>query len=243
MIASLQPVDDPGVGARIAIVEDHELLADSLAFALGRGGFDAVVVPPTTAREVLRRIFELGPQVVLLDVHLGEFGSGVALIEPLRALNIDVICITGEDSRPVWGECIEAGASAVLSKASPFDELVTRISAAVAGEAAMSRGEREALLYAVREYRIEEQVRLEPFHRLTVRECEVLHELMAGVSADAIAERGYVSLTTVRSHIRAILLKLGVNSQLAAVAMAVRVNWVSPHRRPGCRNPVRDPQS
>jgi DNA-binding NarL/FixJ family response regulator len=218
---------------RIAIVEDHELLADSLAFALSGGGLEAVVIRPTSEREVLQSVFELSPRVVLLDLHLGALGSGLKLIEPLRALKVDVICVTGETSRAVWGACIESGAAGIVSKAVPFDELVERIGAVLAGDAAISVNEREALLYAVRQHRADERVRLEPFKRLTVRECEVLHELMEGLPAETIAQRGYVSLTTVRSHIRAILQKLGVGSQLAAVTMAVRANWSSPHRRRG----------
>jgi DNA-binding NarL/FixJ family response regulator len=231
MTATVYSFDAEAAATQIAIVEDHELLADSLAFALGRGGFEAVVVPPLSFDSVIARIEALAPDVVLLDLHLGDAGSGVALVAPLRAMDVDVICITAEPSRAAWGACVEAGASAVLSKSTPFDELVDRIGAVVAGEAAMSQPEREALLHEVREFRLEERNRLEPFQRLTVRECEVLHELMEGIAADAIAERGYVSLTTVRSHIRSILQKLGVNSQLAAVAMAVRANWTSPHRR------------
>ncbi len=53
----------------------------------------------------------------------------------------------------------------------------------------------------------------------------MLQRLTRGCSADEIAAETYVSLATVRSHIRAILQKLGVNSQLAAVAAASRAGW------------------
>jgi DNA-binding NarL/FixJ family response regulator len=53
----------------------------------------------------------------------------------------------------------------------------------------------------------------------------VLAGLYDGLAADAIAERDYVSLPTVRSQIRGILQKLGVNSQLAAVASARNAGW------------------
>jgi DNA-binding NarL/FixJ family response regulator len=233
MTAALRSTEAPARRTRIAIVEDHELLADALACALGRGGFEALVVRPVSLQGVLDAVAAVAPTVVLLDLHLGDAGSGTALIEPLRTMGPEVICVTAEPSRAAWGECVEAGASAVLSKSTPFDELVRRISAVIAGECAMSQPEREALLHEARAHRIDEQARLEPFQRLTVRECEILHELMEGLPADAIAERAYVSVTTVRSHIRAILQKLGVNSQLAAVTMAMRVGWTSPHRRPG----------
>jgi DNA-binding NarL/FixJ family response regulator len=218
--------------ARLAIVEDHELLAESLAFALARQGFDAVIVAPLSEDEVIARLETLEPQVVLLDLHLGDVGSALPIIEPLRARGIRVVMMTGETSRSAWGECIEAGASAVVSKTAPFDELLDRIARLASGEDAMPRGEREDLLASLRAARLEERVRLEPFRRLSVRECEVLADLMDGLSADSIADAAFVSVTTVRSHIRSILRKLDVSSQLAAVAMAVRAGWSSPHRRP-----------
>jgi DNA-binding NarL/FixJ family response regulator len=58
------------------------------------------------------------------------------------------------------------------------------------------------------------------FERLTPRESVVLGALTDGLSAEEIAEAHFVALTTVRSQIRAVLHKLGVRSQLAAVALA-----------------------
>ena len=55
---------------------------------------------------------------------------------------------------------------------------------------------------------------------------------MEGANAEHIAARAFVSVSTVRSHIKAILWKLGVGSQLAAVAVAQRAGWVGPERHP-----------
>ena len=52
---------------------------------------------------------------------------------------------------------------------------------------------------------------------------------MSGRAATEIAEESFVSLSTVRSQIRAVLAKLGVHSQLAAVAMAHQAGWTSPN--------------
>ena len=67
--------------------------------------------------------------------------------------------------------------------------------------------------------------RLQLFDILTEREQVVLAELMEGHCAEEIANAAFVSISTVRSQIKAILHKLGVNSQLAAVAMARRAGW------------------
>ena len=69
------------------------------------------------------------------------------------------------------------------------------------------------------------QERLELFDALTEREQVVLAELIEGHCAEDIAKAAFVSISTVRSQIKAILQKLGVSSQLAAVAMARRAGW------------------
>ena len=66
------------------------------------------------------------------------------------------------------------------------------------------------------------------FDRLTPREEEVLSALMRGAKARDICTQSYVSMPTVRSQIRSILTKLGVTSQLAAVALAYQSGWSGP---------------
>lgn len=69
------------------------------------------------------------------------------------------------------------------------------------------------------------------FNRLTPREEEVLFALMRGAKARDICAQSFVSMPTVRSQIRAILTKLGVTSQLAAVALAYQSGWAGPKDR------------
>jgi DNA-binding NarL/FixJ family response regulator len=210
---------------RLAIVDDHGLLAESLAWALNRQDFETTIVTPTTETEVLVRLREVQPDVVLLDLHLGPIGNAVPLIEPLIEWGARVIVMTGETSRAAWGECVEAGAAAVVTKTAPFDVLLDRIARLASGSDALDRTERLELLEALRVARQHERVRLDPFRHLSARESEVLYDLMQGKNAETIAESSFVSVTTVRTHIRSILRKLDVSSQLAAVAMATRAGW------------------
>jgi two-component system nitrate/nitrite response regulator NarL len=69
------------------------------------------------------------------------------------------------------------------------------------------------------------------FDRLTPREEEVLSALMRGAKARDICTQSFVSMPTVRSQIRSILTKLGVTSQLAAVALAYQSGWSGPGDR------------
>jgi DNA-binding NarL/FixJ family response regulator len=90
----------------------------------------------------------------------------------------------------------------------------------------MSEIERQNWLAELRRYRAEDELRRRPFERLTQREQEVLARLCEGHSAFRIADESYVAVSTVRSQIRAVLMKLGVGSQLEAVAAARRGNWL-----------------
>lgn len=63
------------------------------------------------------------------------------------------------------------------------------------------------------------------FERLSRRERQVLSSLMRGQSVREISRDAYVSVPTVRSQIRSILVKLGVSSQLGAVVLAYRSGW------------------
>src|SRR3546814_16114788 len=89
----------------------------------------------------------------------------------------------------------------------------------------MTNAEREDLLADLRQRRADESERLAPFEKLTEREREVLAGLMQGLAAEALANELFVSMATMRSHIRSILSKPGVRSQLAAVARSQASAW------------------
>lgn len=89
----------------------------------------------------------------------------------------------------------------------------------------MSDPARQDMLGDLRRARVTRRRELAPFEALSEREAHVLSRVMEGLSAADIAKRSFVSEATVRTQIRAILGKLGVRSQLAAVAEARRVGW------------------
>lgn len=213
-------------GPRVLIVEDHELLAQSLAYALRSEGFRVETTCGPTPDDVLAAADAFQPTVVLLDLNLGDgLGKGSAFIEPLRATGPSVVMLTGVEDRIRLAECIEAGAVGLVSKAAPFEALVGAIREVAEGDSLLSPTQRHEWLTELRRYRADEWERQRRFEYLTPREREVLAGLCDGLSAAEIADRDYVALSTVRSHIRSILMKLGVGSQLEAVALANRAGW------------------
>ncbi|SDI09338.1 regulatory protein, luxR family [Actinokineospora alba] len=110
---------------------------------------------------------------------------------------------------------VRAGATSVVDRDLPVPELLAAV------QQGLTDTSRHGALVEGLRLRMRLQERLD---RLTPRERTVLTDLAAGLAAAEIAHREHVSLTTVRTHIRSILLKLNVSSQLAAVA-AGRAGW------------------
>jgi len=206
---------------RVLIVEDQALMAMGLQLALSGRGWDVETSSGPTAEHVISHAQRFQPNCVLLDIHLGRtIGIGIDLIVPLLRTGAQVVMLTAESRRMVLAECIEAGAVGWIGKGASLDEVDSTLSHVLDGGTIIGRSDRAALLDELRLERASAIRARATFDKLTHREALVLGSLIDGLNADEIAESHYVALTTVRSQIRAILQKLGVRSQLAAVAVA-----------------------
>ncbi|HEX3542168.1 MAG TPA: response regulator transcription factor [Acidimicrobiales bacterium] len=221
-----QQVIDPAARPRLLIVEDHELVAQTLALALGQVGMEVETTAGPSLEAVLDTVARFRPVLVLLDLELGaEIGSGLDLVRPITESGASVVLMTGVTERARLAAAVEAGAKGILSKAGGFEELVGAVRRFLDGEAILADHQRHELLAELRARRSADRERLQPFETLTAREQSVLALLVAGDSAEVIAAKSYVSLATVRSQIQSIFRKLGVNSQVAAVALARGAGW------------------
>ena len=218
--------------ARVLIVEDHALVAIGLQLALSARGWEVETTDGPTAADVIEQARRFQPQVVLCDINLGDgVGSGIDLVAPLRATGAEVVMLTAETRRGVLASCLEEGAAGWIGKHAFLDEVVAALTDVLAGTPLIGCTARETMIDELRIERAGLRKALTPFEQLTIREREVLAGLVDGLSAEEIADTQYVALTTVRSQIRAVLQKLGVRSQLAAVAHANRVGWKPEHRQ------------
>jgi two-component system, NarL family, nitrate/nitrite response regulator NarL len=222
-------------GPRIALLEDHLLVAESLAFVLGANGYEVRrVSPPPGARtvaSVLPLVLAVQPRLALLDLDLGPLGNGVWLVEALVHADVPVLVITDNPDRVQWGECVRNGASRVLPKSYPLEEILSSVGRVARGLPVMNPIERGALLGLWREHQSERHEVRRRLELLTTKEQEVLAHLMRGRSVRDIAAIGVVSEATVRTQVKSILNKLEVNSQLAAASLAHRANWWKPEQR------------
>ena len=214
---------------RVALVEDHALLAEALLVSLSPEGFEvtSVRLPPRPEGPdaLLGSILALNPQVVLLDLDLGSAGDGGTLIQPLTRAGCRVVVLTAWAEPARWGACVAAGALTVLNKSTPLQVIVEVIQRVAQGLPVMSRDRREQLIAMWREARTDDDDRRSRLDRLTPREAHVLGELLQGKRVREVAQAAFVSEATVRTHVKSILAKLGVSSQLAAVALARDAGW------------------
>lgn len=217
------------------VVEDHALVATALQISLANRGWTVEVASGPGADDVVAQAAAIRPDCVLLDINLGaQMGSGIDLVEPLTRLGAHVVMLTAERRRLVLAECVEAGAAGWISKGAPLDDVHVALDRVVAEGVLLGKGERAVLLDHLQRERSSTAKALAMFDTLTQREALVLGALVDGLSAEEIAATNYVALTTVRSQIRAVLRKLGVRSQLAAVAIATDHRHLLPyHDRPG----------
>ena len=212
---------------RAVVVDDHRLLAQSLAISLRQEGVDCSVATLAPPEELLASVLAERPDVVLLDLDLGpETGDGVGLVAPLTRAGCRVVLVTGSTDPVRLATALEDGAVGVLAKTEPVEVLLAAARAAGRGERVLGREEERALRDDARTRLAARTAALDPFTRLTEREAQVLRSLARGQSVATIASRCYVAEATVRTQVRGVLTKLGVGSQLEAVALAHHSGWL-----------------
>lgn len=190
--------------------------------AWGAAGFDVVLVPPSngsSANHVLPVILDLAPDVVVLDLHLGSGVNGAALLPALSGAGHRVMVLTGSHDRLRWGAALAAGATDVVSKSASLSELTESLRRVQSGRPVIPPPLRAELIHQWQAYKESRAATPSALERLSARERQVLTELATGRLVREIAERLFLSEATVRSHVKAILSKLGVRSQIAAVAV------------------------
>jgi two-component system, NarL family, nitrate/nitrite response regulator NarL len=216
---------------RAVVVDDHSLFAETLVIALRGDGVLAqrvIVTPATEFAELESAIAQRDPEVLLLDLELGIYGDVMRLVRGFSDRGVRVVVVTGSEDVARRGEALDEGAVAVIAKSDPFLDIRAAVRRMRRGKPAMSQHEREALLQAYRQG-VEARGELcRQFDQLSQREAEVLGMLMDGMQVADIARARFVSQSTVRTQVKAVLSKLSVSSQLSAVGLAHQVGWRPP---------------
>ncbi|MDN4161709.1 response regulator transcription factor [Nocardioides abyssi] len=225
--AGSAPVEASTTRRRLVLMAEERLVGDTVRVALRSRGFDAVAMPwppphrPPAEHRRQVRLTRSRVGVIFGDLETTRRRSEArAVVEaaPLRWL-----LVVSDPGDAVWGGMVHAGAAGVLPTSVGLDDLTLALSMLFGGQDLLSAGRRRAMVEAWRRSESDDRRSLELTARLSTREREILALLYEGVTVAEIAARTGVSEQTVRSQVKAVLRKLEVNSQLAAVAVYRRV--------------------
>ncbi len=215
---------------RLAICEDHRMLADALAMVIADDEELELVAPPVdTAEDAVALCAEHRPDVILMDVQLRGAATGLDATRELKTVSPDtqVVIVSGMGQDRLLVEAVEAGASGFLDKTEAVEEAIKAIKAAAAGEPLIDPIVLARLIRQAAEERAVRRSEDLLTGQLTARELEILQLLAQGMRNDDIARSLHLSIRTVQTHVQNILTKLGVHSRLEAVAFAARAGIVS----------------
>jgi len=205
---------------RIMIVDDHEVVRFGLKNLLMRQPGWEVVAEAGTVAEAIEYVTEHEPEVVVMDIRLGD-GSG---IEACRAItrtypNTKVIMLTSFAEDELLFDAISAGAVGYVLKQVGNDDLVRAIGTVARGEALLDPSVTGQVLAKLRE-----ATRSEAFVGLTDQEIKVLGLIARGKTNKEIASNLHLGEGTVRNYVSSIFSKLGLSNRAEATAYAVRHN-------------------
>jgi len=207
----------------VAIVEDHTDLAHSLCLILKATPGFACVGCYEKCEDMLEEIEAIEPDVILMDIGLpGMSGiEGVGRVKMIRPETQILMLTIYEDDEKVF-KAICAGAGGYLLKKSTPIEILQAIEQVVKGGVPMTPVVAQKVIGMFRDF----APKPEACEDLTPREYEVLQALVDGLDYKQIASRYFISLDTVRNHIRHIYEKLHVHTKSEAVAKALRQRLV-----------------
>lgn len=212
---------------RVVVVDDHRMVVDAIGAMLGLDPGIDVVGTAGSLEEALVVARAVRPDVVVADYDLPD-GTGIDLARQLAGdPETRVIVVTGLGDENVAVAAMEAGCAGFLTKGRPMAELVDAVHRVARGGIALSPDLLARVLPRLRD-RVARPGG-DPTS-LTEREREVLVLMATGASNQAIAEQLFLSVHTVRNHVKQILVKLGAHSKLQAVSLALRSGLIEPPR-------------
>ena len=208
---------------RLLLADDHAVVRSGLRMLLEAQPDMTIIGEAETGQEAIRRVAELSPDVVLMDIEM----PGINGIEATRRIKASapaaaVLALTMYEDDQYFFEMLRAGASGYVPKRAAPDELVSAIRA-------VSRG--EVFLYPSLAGRlVQDYLRRGPTgegeppddETLTPREQEVLTHIAEGLSNNEIADRLVISAKTVDRHRESLMRKLKLPNRVDLVKYALR---------------------
>lgn len=202
-------------GIRVVIADDHAPTRGVVRAALEAGGCD-VCAEGATAYDAVQLALEHEPDVVLLDIHMPGNGIQAARKIGEELPQTAIVMLTSSKEDADLFDALRAGASGYLLKGTDPLRLPEALKGVLAGEAAMPPALVSRILEEFRSPKRLRVRRSDASDKLSNREREIMELLVDGASTDEVAQKLFLSPTTVRVHVSSVLRKLQVKDRESA---------------------------
>lgn len=211
---------------RLVLCDENRILCEALAAAMAARGHQVVAIASTTDAG-LAAVAAYRPDVILLDLCFPDrapepAADGAAGLHAARAIRqhypgTAVLVLSSLADPDTWSAATKIGIVGFLGKDKRVSELADALDVIAAGGVVL-----DPRLGSRARRRPSRRQRGYPLHVLTPREKEVLRRIVAGQSTDQMADEMQITISTLRSYVKNILIKLGAHSRLQAAALAVQ---------------------
>ncbi|MFI1287673.1 response regulator [Streptomyces sp. NPDC020792] len=215
---------------RVLLADDQLLVRAGFKALLDAQPDIEVAGEAADGEEALRKVRDLSPDVVLMDIRMPLL-DGLAATRRItgeaRLKDTKVVMLTTFELDEYVFEAIRSGASGFLVKDTEPDELLRAVRAVVGGDALLSPGVTRRLI-AEFAARSKEPAAADALAQLTEREREVMALVGIGLSNEEIARRLVVSPLTAKTHVSRTMVKLGARDRAQLVVLAYESGLVRP---------------
>jgi len=190
---------------RLLIIDDHAVVRQGLVQAFCDQGFDSIETAGNL-KEARAKIAAFNPEAIIVDLNLPD-GSGLEIVQWVRKHSADVAIVILSLNDPAQFVKIarSSGANAYLSKSQSMPEIISSFIFALSNTGSFTSSLTTGQ---------------SPDFDLTPREIEVLYLLAEGASNLEISSKLYISISTVKTHISALMRKLQCTNRTAAAKIA-----------------------
>ena len=216
---------------KVLVVDDHSLFRGGVVAVIAAQEDMEVVAEAENGREAIEKAREVRPDIVLMDLSMPVMGGVEAtrlLLEAVPGANVLMLTISERDEDLF--NAMKAGARGYILKGADPEELVRAVTHIAQGGIIISPAMAPKLLAEVgvsREPQKKEELGLSP------REREILALIADGLTDREIAEELFISVNTVKTHLKNILVKLQAKGRAQIVARGARAGLLDQKRRSG----------
>lgn len=218
-----------GGRVRVLVVDDDDLMRAGLRAVLSSDDTIEVVGEASDGRAALEAVLVQGVDVVLMDVRMPGL-DGIAATREILASSREVkvaILTTFEEDDYIFG-ALSAGASGFLLKRTRPEELIAAIHTIAAGDSLLSPSVTRRVIERMAREPVADTGARKRLDELTPREREVLELIAQGLSNGEIAASFVIEESTVKTHVRRILMKLHLRDRVQAVIFAYESGLARP---------------